>query len=268
MEQSEIKIGGSVTSWRSSSTNSGQLISRLEKLGFESFVPDSSSKHLALRNALWSSFGSSRVKVLPGTCNFAAINAVATSDSWSGESKLVVKFDLSGLSFSQEHPKREDIEAAFEREQQNIPADELSKMLGHLAMRLGGIPSVSGGGGLYWIPLDSVPVWKQIAKAVEDCSNTGNSKVAMFTTVMDGDSLNAVIASLETNVEKELADIEKDIATKDLGKLALNNRLKTSDDLRTRIRSYEGMYGSAMAKLHDAVERTKKTSIVAALQAL
>lgn len=264
----ELKANGVLSSWRSSCTQRNTLLKRMQDIGMADYVPAQTTKHLACRNTLKAMFGADKVKVLPGHGSFAVINSQCTSDSWSGQSKLIVKITPIGLVFSGETELEEEICARFAREQGYIPAEEISSMLVAAAGKVGGIPCLSGGGGLYWIPQDSVAAWKDVAKCVEDSSVTGRSRIAIFTTVMDDESIKGVIMSLEDNITKELQHIEKEVNTKDLKKNALNNRLKKSDELRAKIRDFEKIFGTTLTSLHNAVEQTKKHSVVAALQAL
>tara|TARA_R110000744_G_scaffold148826_1_gene261908 strand:- start:214 stop:1026 length:813 start_codon:yes stop_codon:yes gene_type:complete len=264
----ELKANGVLSSWRSSCTQRLALLTKMQAMGMADYVPAQTTKHLACRNTLKAMFGADKVKVLPGHGSFAVIRAKCTADSWSGESVLVVTTTPIGLEFSGETELEEEIRARFAREQGYIPAEEVSSMLVSIAGKLGGIPCLSGGGGLYWIPEDSVSIWKELAKCVEGSSVTGRSRIAVFTTVMDDETIKGVILSLEDNISKELQHIEKEVNTKGLKKNALNNRLKKSDDLRAKIRSFEKIFGTTLTTMHDAVEKTKKHSVVAALQAL
>jgi len=268
METNELSIGGSVAVWKSSATNRDSLLKKMRDLGLGDAVPEPTTKHLALRNALRGRFGADKVKTLPGFANFAVIDAIATTDSWKGQSSLTVKSEMSGLVFSQEHEKRVEIEAAFATECENIPSTEVSKMLVKLAYRMGGVPCASGAGGCYWIPKKSMDLWRDAAKAVETSSANGMSRVFMFTTAMDDEAIRAVCGSLEDNVSKELSDMEAEISSGKLKKRALESRVRISGEMRERIREYEQMLGVTLKKLHDAVEHTKKNSVIAALQAL
>ena len=272
MNTNELSIGGSVAVWKTSSTIRDLLLKKMRDLGLSDVVPDPTTKHLALRNALRRSFGSERVKTLPGDANFAVINAVATSSSWEGESYLTVKGQASGLVFSPEKSYGEDrraqIESEFQSECQNIPATEVAKMMVKLAYRMGGVPAASGAGGCYWIPQKSMDAWKAAAKAVEASSVHGRTRVFMFTTAMDDEAIRAVVGSLEDNLAKELSDMETEIASGKLGKRALESRKVKSGEMRERIQEYEQMLGVTLKKLHDAIEHTKKNSVMTALAAL
>ena len=107
-----------------------------------------------------------------------------------------------------------------------------------------------------------------MVRCAENCSINGRTRATLFTTVLDDDSVKSVIASLDADIQKELALIEKDVSTKDMKKNALKNRLKKSDELREKIRGFEAILGETLQGMHDAVEKTKKHSVVAALQAL
>jgi len=269
METNELSIGGAVTVWKSSSTNRDSLLKKMRNLALGDFVPEPTTRHLALRNALRSVFGVEKVKTLPGFANFGIIDAVATSNSWSGQSSITIKSSaLEGLIFSEKTDQQERIESLFKEEMRNIPSADISKMLVKLAYHLGGVPCASGAGGAYWIPKDSMEIWKSIGRSVEATSSTGRARLSMFTTAMDDEAIRAVVGSLEDNIAKELNDIESEVSSGKLKKRALESRGKYIGELRDRICSYEDMLGITIKKLHDAVEHTKKCSVIAAIQSL
>lgn len=268
MNTSEISIGGAVTVWKSSATNRDALLKKMRALGMGDFVPDPTTKHLALRNALRDVFGVDKVKTLPGFANFAVIDATATANSWSGQSNLTVKAEIQGLVFSDETDHKDSVERCFDQELENIPSTEVSKMLVKLSHRVNGVPAASGAGGCYWIPADSMEMWRNISRAVETSSANGRTRVCMFTTAMDDEAIRAVVFSLEDTVAKELEDMETEIASGRLKKRALESRVRKSGEIRERISGYEKMLGKTLKKLHDAVESTKKNSVMAALQSL
>ena len=268
MKTNEISIGGAVTVWKSSATNRDALLKKMRALGLGDFVPDPTTKHLALRNALRDVYGVEKVKTLPGFANFAVIDATATANSWSGQSSLTVKSEVMGLVFSDETDKEERVRQHFDEELGNIPSTEVSKMLVRLSRQVNGVPCASGAGGCYWIPSDSMAMWKDIGRAVETSSANGRARVCMFTTAMDDEAIRAVVVSLEDTVTKELEDMEAEIASGKLKKRALESRIRKSGEIRERISEYETMLGKTLKKLHDAVESTKKNSVMAALQSL
>tara|TARA_R100000808_G_C2155439_1_gene167908 strand:+ start:5144 stop:5869 length:726 start_codon:yes stop_codon:yes gene_type:complete len=241
----------------------------MSELGLADYVPSPTTKHLALRNTLRGLFGNDKVKPLNNHGNFAVIKTECTSTSWKGESRLTVKVGTFGLEFSEPIDIEDEINARYQRELGYIPPEAVSGMLVEIATRcLNGIPALSGGGGAYWIPENSVPEWKSVVRCAENCSINGRTRATLFTTVLDDDSVKSVIASLDADIQKELALIEKDVSTKDMKKNALKNRLKKSDELREKIRGFEAILGETLQGMHDAVEKTKKHSVVAALQAL
>jgi len=268
METNEISIGGAVTVWKSSATDRSLLLKKLRDIGLSDYCPESTTRHLALRNALRGVFGVGVVEVLPGFANFAVIQATATSNSWSGQSKMTVRCDALGLSFSEDSDRQEVIGLRFEQELANIPSSDISKMLVKLAIHLGGVPCASGAGGAYWIPKGKSEMWKSIGRAVEHASASGRSRVYMFTTAMDDEAIRAVIGSLEDNIEKELAEVEAEINKGNLKKRALESREDRMGEMRNRIAEYEAMLGVTIKKLHDAVEHTKKNSVMMAIQGL
>ena len=268
MQTSEISIGGAVTVWKSSATNRDSLLKKMRSIGVGDYVPEPTTKHLALRNALRQVFGVDRVKSLPGFANFAVIDSTATMSSWSGQSNLTVKSEFQGLTFMGETDRQEAVQVAFDKEMENIPSTEVSKMLVKLAYHVRGVPCASGAGGCYWIPSDSLAMWKDIARAVEGSSASGRARVFMFTTAMDDEAIRAVVGSLEDNIAKELSDMEVEIASGRLKQRALESRVTKSGELRERIAEYEQMLGVTLKKLHDAVESTKKNSVMAALASL
>lgn len=271
MEQGNLnlKLSGVLSSFRSSRTSRDQLLRKMTDLGMGDYVPSATSKHLALRNTLRALFGVDKVKNLPGHANFAVIKTECTADSWAGESRLTVKVGVFGLEFSEDVDIRQEIISRYDRELGYVPPEAVSGMLVEVATKvLGGIPVLSGGGGTYWIPEKSVPTWKAVVKCAEDSSINGRTKVTLFTTVLDDDSVKSVITSLDADIQRDLALIEKEVSTKDMKKNALKNRLKKSDELREKIRSFEKILGKTLEGMHDAVEKTKKHSVVAALQSL
>mgnify|MGYP001166243315 CR=1 FL=1 len=268
METNELSIGGSVCVWKSSSANRNSLLKKLTDIGVADFCPESTTRHLALRNALRSVYGVDKVKVLTGFANFAVINAVATREDWTGQSTMTYRAELdklvcTGLEYGD--PRIDEVQRAFETNMENITSNDVSKMLVRLAYHFGGVPCASGAGGAYWIPKDSMAVWKDVARAVENSSTNGRAKVFMFTTAMDDEAIRAVVGSLENNICKELEDMEAEVASGKLKKRALQSRERILGEKRQKIREYESMLGVTMKKLHDAVEKTKKTSVIAAL---
>lgn len=265
METNELSIGGAVTVWKSSQANRNSLLKKLTDIGVGDFCPESTTRHLALRNALRSVYGVEKVKNLPGFANFAIIDAVATRESWSGQSAMTYRAELDALVCSRMDSRIDDVRREYRTNMEGIPSTDISKMLVKLAYHLGGVPCASGAGGAYWIPKDSMPIWKDIARSVENTSTNGRAKVFMFTTAMDDEAIRAVVGSLEDNICKELADMESEVASGKLKKRALESRERQLGEKRQRIREYESMLGVTMKKLHDAVEQTKKTSVIAAL---
>ena len=85
---------------------------------------------------------------------------------------------------------------------------------------------------------------------------------------MDDEAIRAVVGSLEDNIEKELAEVEAEISKGNLKKRALESREDRMGEMRNRIAEYESLLGVTIKKLHDAVEHTKKNSVMMAIQGL
>ena len=280
MEEKEISIGGAVTMWKSAPAIRSYVQKKLLTIGVGDFCPEPTTRHVALRNALKSQYGSESVKTLPGFANFAVINASVSSKNWEGQAKVIVKSEYNGLTFHNPNDEYDDnggleqvtidnIKKLFEAELSCVPANDVSKMLVKLAHHVGGMACASGAGGAYWIPKDSLSLWKEIADTVEGSSRgKSSSKVFMFTTAMDDDAVRAVVGSLENNICKELEDMEREIASGKLKKRALESRQHALGEKRETIREYESMLGVTLKKLHKAVEQTKKNSVLAAMLAL
>jgi len=131
-----------------------------------------------------------------------------------------------------------------------VIADDVSAWLIKCAEKLGGV-SLRERGGIYFIPNGALDAWKALTSALVAASN-GAHTVYSLTTLHEKDAVAAILDALTTEAEEFFSSCSEKIEKGTIGgKRAISNRMSDSENLLSKIRSYETLLGRKLETLTD-----------------
>lgn len=274
VDQNLLRVDGCVVFWSLGEWSRRETLKEcLKDLGFEKFCPEPRTQSAALKDALGTIFPKRKYLVQP----------LSRREAW--EIREIVRGDQEN-----EYPAKH---TAALRETGTAPeivvspfdqmvADELVRvfneylglvrtaqvtaaMTGVLA-HLGGT-SLRPRGAVYWLPGHQIKRWQAVTSAVES-SGVGNSnRTYVIRHNLDADAFRAVRHAIVAEVHTEVARIETDINSGDLGERALDHRKDEAVELRDKIRLYESLLNTTLEELVVAVDQVEGAAVQAALMA-
>jgi hypothetical protein len=269
IENKSLRIGGGITLWNLSEyTDQAMLEDRLAALGLKDFAPPTRTPVSALREAVAHQVGGPRVLIRPleGNDGWVATQETRGAVVNQYDAILTAKIDENlHISFHPYSTELADkITAKFNEHLGYVHAADVSnslvKILGHL-MGL----SLRPRGAIYWLADTRLPTWADVASAVEECSVGKGSCVYLFRNIMDMDSCKGIQDALVREIEASATDIDSAVRSGELGKRALNNRVEQAEELRDKIRTFEGILNTTLPALAEMVEKVEVAAARAVL---
>lgn len=119
-------------------------------------------------------------------------------------------------------------------------------------------------GGIYFVPAAKLDDFKRYTEALHEASAC---RVRFIPAMHTDDAIDAIIESLETEAAAMVTDIERDVASGELGAYALNNRAARAEALGQKLARYEQSLGLNLDKLRSDLENLRGAAVSAALVA-
>ena len=278
MNETKVSLNGAVIFFTLSDDSSyGLLEAGFTQIGMSRFIPEKNTAKAALKSSMVKTFGSRRTKIDPleGKPGYAVTrvkgdmeNNVRTLD-YDVEFTAEIPTNSHWFPFHDpstgqviEPDGADECRKRFWEELQLVPSHKVSRALVNIIEgHLGGV-RLRETGGIYWIPQDSMDAWDLLSVVVE---SAGSNSIYKMVTAIDNDSVRALCDALTRSVESEVASMNNDIMSGDLGKRALDSRREKADELRTKVKSYEKILGMTLDGLSAQCEETDAAAVAACL---
>jgi hypothetical protein len=123
------------------------------------------------------------------------------------------------------------------------------------------------GGGMYWVADEYLAQWQGLSEVVSRASMSNTGRLYQMLVAKDEDTLRAVIDALTEEIDGEVAGIDRDIRSDELGSRALENRRAAASRLAHKVEQYERMFSTPLPKLRDNLSRVELAAARAAMMA-
>ncbi len=156
------------------------------------------------------------------------------------------------------------IHAAYDRQQGQLDANDVSGWLIKLANKLDAV-SLRDSGGIYFIPRKNVDVWNKIALAVQAASTY---KVFRLPAMKNEEAVEAILDAITVEAEAAARAMEDELTkTGDeaLGGRALKSRADSCSALLTKVAGYEELLGVKLQAISERVMSLKANIVAASL---
>lgn len=256
---SDIKTAGASVWWRLSGEFArGSLRFHLEDAGLDAdeWLPTEPSTEKCFGRAVRSLFKDKthNVETLKGG-GYCIVSKTKTELDVEHSTEFSVKL-VAGLPIAggpNRFVKKPEMDAtlkAMEHFSNAVIADDVSSWLIKCAERLGAV-SLRDRGGIYFIPNTALATWKSLTGAVVAASNSAHTVYSM-TTLKEKDAVAAILDALTNEAEEFFSTCSEKIEKGTIGgKRAIANRMTDSENLLSKIRSYESLLGEKLETLTD-----------------
>jgi hypothetical protein len=160
-------------------------------------------------------------------------------------------------------PLTDKVLAEFAAQQGRVPAARLSAALVDILSSLGGV-RIRKHGGLYFLPGDRLPRWREAADVAERAGG-GRSRCYVMQQLLTPETVRAVRDAVTAEVEAEAARLSADILSGELGEKALAARTREAAALRGKVLEYERILGVGLEALAATVERAGQAHLAGEL---
>lgn len=106
-------------------------------------------------------------------------------------------------------------------------------------------------GGIYWLPPESLPAWKEVIAAFEAAGQ--KTKVYAMETPINELTVRAVKDAIIGEVMDASTRLTEEITSGNLGEVAIENRKKRAMGLHRRVEEYESILQEALSDLHNVI---------------
>lgn len=106
-------------------------------------------------------------------------------------------------------------------------------------------------GGIYWLPPESLPAWKEVIAAFESAGE--KTKVYAMETPINELTVRAVKDAIVSEVMDASTRLTEEVTAGNLGETAIENRKKRALGLHTRVNEYEAILREALTDLHSVI---------------
>lgn len=116
-------------------------------------------------------------------------------------------------------------------------------------------------GGVYFVPYNHVAVFKSWAKLLREVSD---HMVYEVPALKSDEAVEAVLAALIAEADKEISAMETELDMEDLGPKALRTRGARCDSLCNKLEAYKGLLGRGLENTQTRLEHLQATIVTAA----
>lgn len=180
---------------------------------------------------------------------------------------LTIKLIQGGLMFSHpDLPVCAEVFAAFNANRARIESNDTANWLCEMVRHVKAV-GLRDTGGVYFIPRETLPVWRKIVAALRTASAT---YVAEIQALKSKDAVDAILDSLEREADTFLGTLEEELkeaaATPDgMGVRAIRTRTAKCEASAAKLDTYEQLLGVKLDKVRARTEALKANLAAAAL---
>jgi hypothetical protein len=254
---------GAIVWWRlRGNTDLRRLTMAWDKAGHDpKLLPSKTTPLAALKRALADLGRDARqlVRPLAKKEGYALVNETAHGDDLTYDTICTVKvmpgdvLDIMPSYFS----SADRLIDGYEKNQSEITGSKIGGWLGDMVRHCHAV-ALRWTGGIYFIPAEHMDKFHTWMEAFMDGSD---NTVFEVPALRSSEAVEAILDAVEREAGEELAAIEEEIATGDLGANALKTREKRCDELRNKLQSYVGLLGSRLDGINDKLDVTKASVV-------
>jgi len=270
-QNSTLNVDGAVIFWSVKKTEHDLLCSKLCELDLQDFTPDPRGTVAILKDALGEVFGGGQFMIRPleSKDGYSIVRETKGNAEKAPEFEHVgtitvtengnMTFDL--VSFEEEQAIRE----AYDVCSGHVTGSQVTSCLIKILTRFGGI-TLRPSGAVYWLPVEALPEWNRVVKAVEDSAVDGQtSMVHVMQVKFDESSVRAIAEGLVEEVTAEADEIVTQIKGGKIKDATLKRKLEQATRLRTKVEAYEAALGKSLSTLHDKLNEVTTVQAVGTL---
>lgn len=268
MTSNSLKVGGVVTFWSlCEGTSLKALAAGFDALGMAKYVPEPPTDRACLRAALEAAFPRHLIRPLARRDGFTVVHERRGESRNEYDHHVTYTLGADGAPV----PGGDDADqaAVFEAFFAAKGRLDSAAVTGALTAVLAGMSGarLRPRGGIYWLSEGSVSRWSQVAGVVEGAAVTGTNAVYQIRHQMDADAVRAVRDAVIGEIETDLAKLDQEIMSGELGSRALGNRELLCSEMRDKVRLYESLLSTGLASLHEALDKAELSMAQAAMLA-
>ncbi len=250
---------GMLVFWSIGSSSDRQKITDgFRAAGAEAFIPDERSQFACLKAALEELYPQALVRPLLKREGLALVNEEKGEDRNEYHHEGTFKIEEAEAGRYEYR-----LQEAYRKAQGTLHPVNVSNALVEIVESLAGV-SLRPSGGFYWLAPQHREFWAKIAAVIEDA---GKSQVFTLTIRADIEAARAIVAGLTREAAQEALEIERLIATNDLGNRALNTQATRAEKMCDKLAAYEGVLDVSLADVRAKMETAREAALRAQLVA-
>lgn len=157
------------------------------------------------------------------------------------------------------------LQEEFIKARTRIPTGSVSECLGKILGKLQGSRALKPSGGIYWLPPDSIPAWREVR---DEMARIGASDVVFVTHDVDPALAQEVIKAFSTEVEQECLDIMERAGRGTLNKEQAEALAASADQLISKLTTYSQALDDPLQSLRSTIKLAKNAAVRAAFKAM
>ena len=162
--------------------------------------------------------------------------------------------------------QRTEVQKAFEKHKHLLTGGAIGAALVRAVACCRGIRLLDRG-GQYWIPEDGIRWWDGLAKAIEEATVEGETRMGRFRVQMDQQAIEHITAVLAKRVMAE-ADKLLEKLSGDPDEEALEAHKQEATELRELVELYSEALGQGLEELKRVATTTEQAAVTAAMMGL
>lgn len=231
----------------------------------EELLPEPPTQHTALGRAM-SELAERRrlVRALKGRKGWGVVEETATDTTLDYQLNLKARIADGALMLEPDTGKLADeVKVQFASYSSAYTITDTSALLCSLVKRLKAVP-LRDTGGVYFVPRDQVP---ELRRAVEALKTVSDHRVFEVPALKSDEAVEAILAALISEADKETSEMETEFDTAELGGRALRTRAGRAESLLAKVKEYETLLGTNLQAITERVAGLKDALVTAALAA-
>lgn len=268
MVEKQINAQGGVVYWSAGPTQRDTLEAGLEAIGLRHYMPRPRTRLSGLINA-----AKHYAKESADLCRNDGLDYIVQNhkrpklngiEICNVDRKMVnniydsmynLNVDADGkVSCKESQHVEDEIQVSYDNFMHLLTGEGVGAMLVKLLGHCQGV-RLRESGGIYWIPNQTLPVWKKVTEAVEQAGHTNTCY--LLRTVLDGNCIRAVMDAIASEVADAVNRMMVELESHSLQEKALENRLERCKALDSRISFYGAVLGKGLDELKDQVKKVQ-----------
>ena len=244
----------------------------LKRAGLGKFTPERPTDFAALRDVLYSEFGSDHVyavknSVLP-TFEVVTVKPAPKDQDTLGRNEYTHKMTASVTTAGNIETDTGDsgmdyrLTDKFRQLREKVAYHAVSRSLVEIVYSLSGT-TLRPSGGIYWIPAEAIERWEMAANAIESAGS--KNRTFALRTMMDEHTACAIREALTAEIEREGKLIETALHDPATSLKTARTQRQKADQLRQKIETYECAFTMSLADLKTALDINTGRQAIAAL---